>query len=251
MPEINPVLSGAAGAQQTSAADNARTGLADTFDTFLTLLTNQLKHQDPLDPLDSNEFVSQLVQFTSVEQQIATNRSMENLLQLQAATAQLSALHYIGKVATISSNVSELKDGAAKWQYELPRDADTVTLTISDKDGRVVRTLQGEPGAGAQDFEWDGTDSAGNALPDGPYVLEIAAKDTDGETIKDIPIRVIGEITGVDLSNDEAIVEIGQLKFYASRVIAVRDKGVNGPPPSAPPIEPEPDPEPDPEAAAV
>jgi flagellar basal-body rod modification protein FlgD len=249
MPEINPILSGAAGAQASSASERASSGLADTFDTFLTLLTSQLRHQDPLDPLDSNEFVSQLVQFTSVEQQIATNQSMENLLLLQAASAQLSAVQYIGKVATVSSTISELKDGAAKWQYELPRDAQTVTLTISDQDGRLVRTLQGEPGAGAHDLEWDGKDSSGNVLPDGPYVLAVSATDTDGESIRDIPIRVIGEITGVDLSNDEAIVEIGQLKFFASRVIAVREKGVTGPPPSAPPIEPEPDPEPDPETA--
>jgi flagellar basal-body rod modification protein FlgD len=41
--------------------------LAETFDTFLTLLTTQLQHQDPLDPMDTNEFTSQLAEFSLCE----------------------------------------------------------------------------------------------------------------------------------------------------------------------------------------
>src|SRR3546814_5803324 len=54
-----PLKSSASGSITDSAS------LADTFDTFLTLLTTQLKHQDPLNPMDTNEFTSQLVEFTN------------------------------------------------------------------------------------------------------------------------------------------------------------------------------------------
>jgi len=50
----------------------------------LTLLTKQLQYQDPLSPLDTNQFTQQLVQFTSVEQQIETNSKLDSLLAVQS-----------------------------------------------------------------------------------------------------------------------------------------------------------------------
>ncbi|MEA2744100.1 MAG: flagellar basal-body rod modification protein FlgD [Acetobacteraceae bacterium] len=43
--------------------------LNNNFSTFLTLLITQLKNQDPSSPMDSNQFTTELVQFSSVEQQ--------------------------------------------------------------------------------------------------------------------------------------------------------------------------------------
>ena len=78
-------VTAAAQTQQTQSETKLATAnLADNFDTFLVLLTEQLKNQDPLDPLESEQFVQQLVQFSSVEQQIASNESLEALLALQA-----------------------------------------------------------------------------------------------------------------------------------------------------------------------
>jgi flagellar basal-body rod modification protein FlgD len=44
---------------------------------FLKLLVTQLAHQDPLNPMEDKEFVAQLAQFSSLEQLMAMNRSME------------------------------------------------------------------------------------------------------------------------------------------------------------------------------
>jgi len=48
--------------------------------TFLTLLITQLENQNPLSPQDSSQFVSQLAQFSSLEQMTNMNTSMTQVL---------------------------------------------------------------------------------------------------------------------------------------------------------------------------
>ena len=80
-------LTSAASAGVSAAASTAATGtnalttLSNNFNDFLSLLTTQLKNQDPSTPMDSNTFTSELVQFSSVEQQITTNSSLTSLIQ--------------------------------------------------------------------------------------------------------------------------------------------------------------------------
>jgi len=49
-------------------------------DSFLKLLVTQLQHQDPTKPMEDREFISQMAQFTSLEQMKNMNRNMEKLL---------------------------------------------------------------------------------------------------------------------------------------------------------------------------
>lgn len=50
------------------------------YDAFLQLLITQIKNQDPTEPQDSGEFLAQIASFSSVEQQIQTNESLEKML---------------------------------------------------------------------------------------------------------------------------------------------------------------------------
>ncbi len=62
--------------------------------TFLTLLVTQLKNQDPLSPADSTQFVTQLAQFSSLEQltNINTNvGSIEKVVSPAAASGSSSS----------------------------------------------------------------------------------------------------------------------------------------------------------------
>jgi len=45
---------------------------------FLNLLIAQIQSQDPLNPLDPNQFVTQLVQFNSLEQLIAIHQLLQS-----------------------------------------------------------------------------------------------------------------------------------------------------------------------------
>ncbi|MEO1040510.1 MAG: flagellar hook assembly protein FlgD [Pseudomonadota bacterium] len=225
MTELNPLgqtLPTLASASDTTGASNQ---LAENFDTFLTLLTEQLQNQDPLNPMEANEFVNQLVQFSSVEQQIGSNQALQSLLGLSSATARMGAVDYIGRIATASTDTAGLAGGRASWQYGLPREAESTQLLVFDQSGRLVRTAEGETGAGPHAFIWDGLDDVGNPLPDGPYRLEVVSR--DGNDIRlDTPVRVEGIVTSVDMSSDEVIVELSGVNVPASQIIALRVGGI-------------------------
>jgi len=53
---------------------------------FLNLLVAQLQNQDPLNPTDSTQFVSQLAQFSELEQVMGIRTDIENY----AAASQAS-----------------------------------------------------------------------------------------------------------------------------------------------------------------
>ena len=51
-----------------------------TEQQFLQLLVAQLKNQDPLNPMDGTQFVSQLAQFSQLEQMIGVNQGVQQLV---------------------------------------------------------------------------------------------------------------------------------------------------------------------------
>lgn len=220
--DLNPIGQILPGANRASDTGLAAGNLADNFDTFLRLLTQQLQNQDPLNPMDSQEFVTQLVQFSSVEQQIAQTRSLDALLAMQSASAVMSAAGYVGREVTLATDTAELVGGEARWSYSLDRNAQSSELVVSDRNGRVVATLPGATGTGSHDLVWNGKDMAGNTLAPGQYKLEVVARDAEGQRITS-PVRVSGRVTGVDMSGSEVRVELGGVSAPFANVIAVRE----------------------------
>lgn len=49
-------------------------------DDFLKLLITQLQNQDPQNPMEDREFIAQMAQFTSMEQMLNMNKSMDKLV---------------------------------------------------------------------------------------------------------------------------------------------------------------------------
>jgi len=81
----------------TSYATSSTTSTRDTSsqlgkDDFLNLLVTQLRYQDPLNPTDNSEYISQLAQFSSLEQ-------MNNM---NSGISSMKALAMTGKYITAS-----------------------------------------------------------------------------------------------------------------------------------------------------
>lgn len=88
-------------------------------DAFLQLLVAQMQYQDPLEPTDNTEYISQLANFSSLEQMQNMSASMANM---SAASDLQRATALIGTYVTVEdqgSNISgkvdsvEIKDGEA------------------------------------------------------------------------------------------------------------------------------------------
>lgn len=56
-------------------------------DQFLQLLVTQLQNQDPLEPLSNEDFLTQLAQFQSLQEQIEISANTKNLLLAQSLGA--------------------------------------------------------------------------------------------------------------------------------------------------------------------
>jgi flagellar basal-body rod modification protein FlgD len=70
----------------TSSGASALGATAPSEQMFLQLLVAQLQNQDPLNPTDSTQFVSQLAQFSELEQVMAI-RTDTDTLATDASTA--------------------------------------------------------------------------------------------------------------------------------------------------------------------
>lgn len=212
------------GAAQQSAfgqAGSSATKLADDFDTFLRLLTTQLQNQDPLEPLDSNEFTQQLVQFTGVEQAIATNQNLETLVALLVNQSETALVGYLGKTVTVATD-QNVFDGSnpVKWSYDLGAISAETTLTIKDAAGTVVAEFPGNTSAGLHEFEWDGLNSNGQPVDEGTYSLSVEANSTEGAKIGH-QIYIKDVVDGLERRHDGTFLSLGGALISVGQVVAV------------------------------
>ena len=56
-------------------------------DAFMRLLVSQIKHQDPLNPTDGVQFLSQLAQFSQLEQMLGIRSDLAAIIQNTDAPA--------------------------------------------------------------------------------------------------------------------------------------------------------------------
>ncbi len=64
----------------SSSGSSRKSGAELDKDAFLRLLVTQLRYQDPLSPMENTEFVSQMAQFSTLEQVTNMARSLESFL---------------------------------------------------------------------------------------------------------------------------------------------------------------------------
>jgi len=129
MSTVDPTSATSATASSTSTATltNPSAQLGDN--TFLQLMVTQLQDQDPLNPTDTSDYLSQLAQFTSLEQETNTATATA---QLETQNESSEALSLLGKSVTYTDSSGTAQSGTVA---SIDLTGGSPTLTIGTTSG--------------------------------------------------------------------------------------------------------------------
>ena len=213
-----------AGTQSTSGTTAALGNVAlqqlgTNFNSFLSLLTTQLQNQDPTSPMDTNQFTSELVQFTGVQQQVATNSSLTQLIALQQTSQVLQSSDLVGKSVTVSSSQLTLQNSSAELTFQGSAN-EQVGIAVVDSTGKPLADATVSATAGTNTWTWNGLDSNGNQVPDGTYRVAMETGSSNGGNPVAVPFDVIGTGTGVSSNGTTSQLSLGSLSVPFSSVVS-------------------------------
>ncbi len=226
-------LSGSAAAAASSASGTSSTGSASTlgnvalqqlagnFNDFLNLLLTQLQNQDPTSPMDTNSFTTELVQFTGVQQQVATNSSLTALLALNQQAQILDSAQYVGHSATVSASSISLQNSVGEISFNGTA-GETVQIAILNAVGAPIKDASVTATQGLNTWTWNGLDDNGNQVPDGAYSIGVVSPNSSGGGVTDVPFDVIGTTTGVSNNGSNGVsLQLGSLSVGLSNLVSI------------------------------
>ncbi len=184
-------------------------------DSFMLLLVTQFKYQDPLNPMDDKEFIAQMAQFSSLEQLMNLNTSMESLTTATNNQQMINATSYIGKQVTISGNsIGKTTDETTKettitrFRYSPAANTAGGTITVRDADNNAVyvEELSAKNKGTTYEFLWNGKNTDGTVAGDGVYTVNLVLRDSNGDAVLSDQV-VDAKVTGV--VTDSGVVYLG------------------------------------------
>ncbi|WP_246884186.1 flagellar hook assembly protein FlgD [Pseudomonas chlororaphis] len=144
----------------------------------LKLLVTQLKNQNPLDPQDNSAFVAQLAQFSTLEGITTLNTSVNSITGNYKSSQALQASSLVGRSVIVQTGTTQVDTTKSMTgSVTVPTGVSGVTVTITDKDGKAVKTIDlGSQKAGSTSFVWDGTKTDGTKADPGNYTFKASTK---------------------------------------------------------------------------
>lgn len=210
---INDSLDNSVASTSSSTATTGSSA-ADLQGSFLTLLVAQLKNQDPTNPMENSELTSQLAQINTVSGIEKLNTTLGNISGQINSNQSVQSTAMIGHGVMVAGNTilaGAASDGSISttpFGLELERSVGSVTASITDSTGKVVRTLDlGAQTAGVHSYNWDGTLDDGTTAPDGAYSISFNATN-NGEQMVVQPLRY-ALVNGVTIASSGALLDLG------------------------------------------
>lgn len=168
----------AATAQQQEESNST----TSDYEDFLLLMTTQMQNQDPLKPMDSTEFVSQLAQFSGVEQQVNMNQKLDQLLTTLGSSELDQAALYLGRSITSDTGKFIVQNNQAPAiDYQFPSNASAGHINIYDRAGQLADSYALPLGSGPQTTNWQPQED--EFLSNGLYRAELVFQDFQGNEI--------------------------------------------------------------------
>ena len=121
-------------ASTTSGSTRATDAFGLSFEALLKIVLTQLTYQDPLKPMDNFQFVSQLAQFSQIQQ---SQEMVESLAALTRAQSTSQAAGLLGKEVDVAAGAGTLSGEVVAVSFA----SGTPTITIETAQGQTVSSL--------------------------------------------------------------------------------------------------------------
>ncbi len=189
------------------------------FDTFLKLLTTQMKSQDPLNPLKSTDFIAQLANFSSVEQEVRMNDSLSKIEAALGGDTANALAGWVGQSVRAEGKV-RFQGRPLEIEIDPAPGAEKAQLVVRDNTGNEVQRLSiplDQP-----TFSWNGGTRDRASLPPGDYELSIESF-SQGTMIDSHPVGAFANVVEARLDQGKvSLILDNGLKVAADRISAVR-----------------------------
>jgi flagellar basal-body rod modification protein FlgD len=216
---VSSVSSSQASTASQSSSNASMDKLSSNYTMFLQLLTTQLKNQSPLDPMDADQFTSQLVQYSSVEQLIKMNTNFEGLKTSLESSNLASLVNYVGSNVTVDASTKTLTDGKITWPINAEKSA-TATITVKDAAGKTVYSKSDTIDAGDNTFTWNGKGDDGTTYTAGDYTISVSATTASGAKVK-TTTDVSGVVDSLEWADGTPFLMIGGEKYSTAAVTKI------------------------------
>jgi len=203
----------------TTSGPSPLAQLGQNFNQFLQLLLTQVQNQDPTDPTNTDQFTTELVQFTGVQEQVNSNTTLNSLLTVQQGSQVLQASGLAGHLATVSANQISLQNSQGEISFQGVA-GQTIAIAVVNAAGQPVYDTTVNASAGQNNWVWNGQTNAGGTAPDGAYYVAVQAQTANGGATS-LPYTVTGEITGATSVSGTTQLQLGSLTVNLSALQAV------------------------------
>lgn len=117
-----------------------------SMENFLTLFVTQLQNQNPLDPTDNTEFMSQLAQFSTLEQEQQQTEYLSDISSIGSASLQLDQISlastFIGKTIKYSDSSDSSKTLSGVVEGVKLEEDGTVSFLIGGKSVSISNFIE-------------------------------------------------------------------------------------------------------------
>ena len=124
---------------QAQSQQSRTTGMQNDSNTFLTLMLKQLENQDPTEPMDNTQWLSQLAQYSSLEQMTKMNSGLENCAKyINAMYDDMTLNSEINQtLAMIGKNVTLQIPNESDPKHPTTITGDVTEASFEDGSGKI------------------------------------------------------------------------------------------------------------------
>jgi flagellar basal-body rod modification protein FlgD len=151
-----------------------------------------------------------------VEQQINTNSSLTQLIQLTQSGEMLQGSAIVGHTVAASNTDMPVQSGTGEIQFTTTA-AEPVNISVYNTAGALMNSSTVNATAGANTWGWNATNGSGTTQPDGDYRVVVNTTNAAGTTTA-VPFNAIGLATGVLTNGTTLELQMGSVTTAFSNV---------------------------------